>query len=129
MKNIATITNSISLTVTAIGERMNTMIANYLAETWVLSGEEVSFPLAAEQQKRVLDSLDVNELSSMYGYLEACYNLLSADDGGLDSDMELHSLTTQISHLQNKVGTRQTKITCTKAIDDLNDWRKQHGLA
>lgn len=125
MKNITTDSDSISLTVAEVGTRLNKLIANHLADTWVLSGEEVIFPLAAEQQTRLLDSLDANELGCLYGYLDAYYKLLNDEDGGLDTDLELHDLTTQISLLQNRIGTRQTKIVCQKAIDDLNDWRKQ----
>ena len=131
MKNTIETTPVISksLSISTIGLMLHTMLVSYLADTWVLSGEEVIFPLDQEQQERLLESLDVNDLAKLSGYMEAIINLMDDNMQGADTEDELSDFWSAVSMFQVKVASRQTRKIVNKTRKELANWREQNGMS
>lgn len=117
-----------SLSVSAIGQMLHIMLVKYLADIWVLSDEEVAFPLKKEQQERLLESLDMNDLAKLNGYMEAIINLMDDNMHGADAEDELSNFWSAASVFQVQVGSRQTKKIVNQTRQDLDNWREQNGM-
>lgn len=118
-----------SLSISTIGLMLHTMLVSYLADTWVLSGEEVTFPLDQEQQERLLELLDVNDLAKLSGYMEAIINLMDDNMQGADTEDELSDFWSAVSMFQIKVASRQTRKIVNKTRNELANWREQNGMS
>lgn len=117
----AVVTNCLS--VSAIGQMLHTMLVKYLADIWVLSGEEVAFPLGKEQQERLMEALDVSELSKLEGYLSAIADLLEEDMHGMDIEDELGSFwieTVKLQCIASWAVVRKTSVQVQEEMRNLS---------
>ena len=118
-----------SLSVSAIGQMLHTMLVKYLADIWVLSDEEVAFPLGKEQQDRLMESLDVNDLAKLSGYMEAIINLMDDNMHGADTNDELGTFWMDAAKLQTIASWTIAKKTGIQVQEDMKNFRSDMGLA
>lgn len=112
-----------SLTIAAIGDQFKSGLINYLQDTWVLSGEAVDFPLPPEQEERLLNELNVQELERLYGYLECISNFLDEDVHGADQEAVLTDFWMAVLRLQSKAGASQIRKMAAATQANLKNWR------
>lgn len=123
----AVVTNCLS--VSAIGQMLHIMLVKYLADIWVLSDEEVAFPLGKEQQDHLMESLDINELSKLVGYLAAIADLLEGEMHGADTNDELGTFWMEAAKLQTIASWTIVKKTGIQVQEDMKNFRSNMGLA
>lgn len=122
--------NNLTLSdIKTIETMLHAMLVKYLADTWVLTGEAVKFPLDDEQQTRLLESLDVCDLSRLDGFLTAIADLTRDDMNCADIEREICSFWLTVSRFQILVSWTQTRKMSINVQEGMQTMRNHQGLA